>query len=484
MGALDFPSASVSVNAQASASGAGNGYIAVIAPVHTLDDGVPRLYSSGKAALDAHGYSEGISYAALHAQKTRRPFVIVPIPIATDGVSSAVVATAAPTGTSVVTLTDNATYGCLSEVDAILTVVTGGTIGTAGIVLSLSLDGGATSKTIRLGTANTYVIPDMGVTINFAAGTMVADEYFTWTATGPMWDSTGLALARTGLAASNYNIRTWIVMGPLSASNATLVATQAQNYATSNERFVMARADTTDLSESTWALEAAAQNADYDAVNSTYGRLSLGFGRRRVACPLTKWQFMRGPSWFASLREYRRDRDIHDTTWERKLSPITFATALSTDVVHDERVDGGALAGRFTCFTSLANGSGVYIAKDVTRASDDSPLLLPNNVQVVNAACAIVQAETERIIGGSVVLNADGTIDANQAVDIEEAVNGALKRGLLQEKVAGRGPRVSSARWTASRDDDLTGSGATMTGALELNLRGVISAVTTEVRVS
>jgi len=661
MGSLDFPSASTSVDAQANAAGAGDGYVAVITPVKTLDDGVPRLYASGKAALAAHGYSPGIAYGALHATRTKRPFLVVPIPIATAGASSAV-ADHSATGTSTVTISDGAD-GTLETCRAIMIVSTGGTRGTAGIVLLLSLDGGATFKTIRLGTATTYAVPDLGFTINFGAGTLVAGDYYTWTTTAPLWDSTGLALARTGLAAKQYPVRTWFVDGVLDATAAGLVATQAANYASSNNRFVMARGTTydkplgvlaqtrnwmsgsptvtfaevggtgdtitrsagsfasdgftsgdtivvagavaaggannvtgvpatiaalvltmnaTDLEnegpisgvtiyatptltfgdngaspdtitrnrgswidegfavgdsftiagtssndgtytitaltatvlsvatgsfaaevigaygvtlaadEATWALEAAAQSAAFAAVNSTDGRLSLGFGRRRIACPLTSWAFRRSPAWAASLQEYRRDLDIHNATWWRKLGPLDgwFTIAanstrhVSADVEHDERTDGGALAGRFTCFATLDNSTGIYIAKDLTRASDDSTLLLPNNAQIVNVVCTIVQAETTRIIGGSAILNTDGTIDPIQAVDIEEAVNGALKRSLLKQHVAGRGPRVSAVRWTASRDDDLRGAGATMTGVCELNLRGTISSVSTSVKVS
>jgi len=489
MSATTLPAASVSVNARATSSGAGDGYIAIITPVGTLYDGVPRLYASGKAAYDAHGYSPGISYAAMHCNETRKPVLIVGIPIATAGEATAVSdddgSGGDATGTSVVTVTEGSD-GTLTDLDCKLTVMTGGTIGTDDIVLKLTCDGSVTEKTIRLGTADSYAIPDVGLTINFAAGTLVADEYYEWTASGPMYDSDGLATARGGLAEASYDVRTWLVdTEPTSLTNtlADAIATQAGTYASSNERFILARTDTEDLTESTWAAEAAAQAITYTDTNQTEGRLSLGLGRRRKLCPITGWSFRRGPSWAASLREYRKDLDVHNTTWWRAYGPLAGWSIDDDDTEHDERSDGGALAGRFTCFTTLVNGSGVYIAKDVTRASDSSTLFLPNNVQVTNVACTIIQEETTRLLGQSVILNDDGTIDANQAVDLEETVNAALKRGLLQEKVAGRGPRASAARWTVSRDDDLTGASATLTGVLTLNLRGVISQVSTTVRV-
>lgn len=482
MASTDLPSASVSVSAQASGSGAGDGLIAVITPVATLGDGVPRIYSNGTAALAAHGYSPGISYAALHAEVSKRPFVVVGIPIATDGAASAVVSTGAA-GTSVITLTAGSD-GVLTDMDATLTVLTGGTIETAGIVLGLSIDGGAITKTIRLGTATSYTIPDVGLRINFGAGTMLLGDVHTWTATGPAWDSAGMTLARTGMAAAQIEIRSWLVDGQLDATDAGLVVTAAETYASSNSRFVIARATTEDLSEATWALEATAQRIAYDAVSSTDGRLSLGFGRRRILCPLTGWAFRRSAAWAASLREYERGYDIHNTTWWRKRGPLGPRWfTVDGDVEHDERVDGGALAGQFTCFTSLDNESGIYIAKDLTRASADSPLLLPSNVHVTNAICTIIQRETTRTLGQDLIKQADGTIDPNQAVDLEETVNSALARGIMRQQVAGRGARASSVRATLSRDDDLTGPDAVLTWVIETNLRGVVSRSSAQVKV-
>jgi hypothetical protein len=101
---------------------------------------------------------------------------------------------------------------------------------------------------------------------------------------------------------------------------------------------------------------------------------------------------------------------------------------------------------------------------------------------VTNAVCTIVQKETTRLLGQDLIKQADNTIDPNQAVSLEEGVNGALKRGIMRQKVAGRGPRASSVRATLSRDDDLSGADATLTWVVELNLRGVVSKVSVEVR--
>jgi hypothetical protein len=479
--ATSFPQTSITIDAQATSPGGGGGYVAVFAPCASLADGVPRLYASGKGVLDAHGFCEGTSYAAMHINETRRPVVFVGMPIETKGASSAVVTTAWA-GTSEVTLTDNATTGCLTEVQAILRVVVGGTRGTAGVVLELSLDNGVSWKSIRLGTAVSYAIPNINVTINFGAGTFLAGEYVTWTATGPQTNAAGLTLARNGLAAKRFPIRTVLATGVYSAALATNLETEANAYASANERFVFARCAIADKSTGTWPVFAATQAGLFDGLEAR--RVSTSLGHRRKQCPLTSWSFRRPAAWAASLREYRRDMDLHNSTWWRGAGPLDGWFLAEGDDEYDERVHGGALAGKFTTFATLANGStGMFIAKDLTRAALDSPLLLPNNMAVTNEACTICQRVTQRWLGQSLVLQTDGTADPNSLADLEEAINSELFRELLAEKVPGRGPRASAVRWEASKDDDLRGAAAVLNGVLTLNLRGTISQVATQVKV-
>lgn len=210
-------------------------------------------------------------------------------------------------------------------------------------------------------------------------------------------------------------------------------------------------------------------------------RIGLGVGRRRKTCPITGWSFRRPVQWAACLREYSL-RDIHIATWRKSDGPL--AGWGSDDTTEfDELVDGGALAARFTCFRSWANGpEGAFIAMDLTRMGDDSLLSLTHNVDVVNLACTVVQSATEMAIGESLVLNRDGTATSESIGIIEGRVNRAVQQALLQDN--GEGPRASSAVWTASRDDVLNTPNATMNGVLSLNLRGTIVHINTNVVVA
>lgn len=236
----ELPTASVTIDDEAGAFGGGTGYIVVLGCAASNADGVPRVFSSTRSLLDNHDYTPAASYLASHFSETGLPAIFVPMPIATVGVVGSEDDTGV-TGTSVVTATAGAS-GALEEVDGRVEVILGGTIGTSQISLSLSLNGGRTEKTVRLGTASSYVIPYIGVTLNFAAGTLVAGDVFTFRTTAPMWDSTGLAAAKTALAAQLKLSRTWLVVGDLASSTvAGYVTTQANAYETADDRFVFAR---------------------------------------------------------------------------------------------------------------------------------------------------------------------------------------------------------------------------------------------------
>jgi hypothetical protein len=240
-----LPNASVAIDDTAGAFGGGTGYAIVMSCVQQSADLTPRVFASTKALLAQHGYTPGVDYCALHFEATKQPIIFIGLPTVTAGAvgrqSSALV-----TGTSAITVTAGP-QGFLEETDASVTVLNGGTIGTSGITFYLSLDGGKTLKLVRLGTATSYTVPYVGIVINFAAGTLIAGDTYTFSTTAPMWDSAGLTAARLALAAQTKTARSWIVVGDLQNSTfAGYVTTEVNNYETANNRFVYARAQVRD----------------------------------------------------------------------------------------------------------------------------------------------------------------------------------------------------------------------------------------------
>lgn len=242
-----LPSATVSVSETASAPGGGTRLLSVIAPVPRNADAKPRIFAQAAAVYALHGYSPGVDYVASHIEKTKLPVIFTPVPIATPGTVGRLNASG-NTGTSVVSVAVGAD-GSLEETDGILTVLQGGTVGTDQIILGLSLDGGrSAAKTIRLGTASSYAIPYVGLVLSFADGTLVTgDTVLTWHSSAPMWDAAGLTAARTGMAAEQKFMRSWLVVGDLPDSTfAGYVTTEANAYATSHDRFIFARCNVRD----------------------------------------------------------------------------------------------------------------------------------------------------------------------------------------------------------------------------------------------
>ncbi len=478
-----IPSAGVTINAEAGALAGGTGYCVVMGCVPTSADATVRVFSSAKALIAQHGYSPAVDYAALHLEATKQPIIFIGMAVTTAGASANLVTTG-KLGTSVFTVTGT----IFEETSAVFTVVNGGTVGTSGITFTLSLDGGRTSKLIRLGTATSYVVPYVGITLNFAAGTLLAADVVTFTTTAPMWGASDMNLAKAALVAQQKLARSWVVIGDMTNSTfAGYVTTAANAYASANDRFTYARVNVTDKTsgEATQAAFVAARVTAFATVDGQR-RIDIGLGRARAASPITGWSFRRPAMWFISIREYQKD--IHIPTWRKEDGPLDNCSLEDTSgniVEYDERTVGGALADRFSCLRTWGNGpNGPYVAMSLTRDTEGSLLSYTHNLAVTNVACTVVQQQTENVVGKVLQLNDDGTATTAALGRIEETINTALEQALMVEKIIGQGPRASKAVWRASKTDILNVVDATLTGVLDLHLSGTVVHVTTTVKVS
>jgi hypothetical protein len=241
----DLPSANVIIDDAAGGFAGGTGYCVVMSCVATHADTTPRVFASTTSLLDEHGYSPGADYASLHIQDTKKPVIFIGLPVATAGVVGRQDSTGVA-GSCAISVAA-ASSGFMEETDATVTVVKGGTIGTDLITFNLSLDGGRTTKLIRLGTASSYTVPYVGIVLNFGVGALIAGDVYKFATTAPMWDSDGLAAARAALAAQQKLGRSWVVCGDITNSTfAGYVTTQVNAYETANERFNYARVNVRD----------------------------------------------------------------------------------------------------------------------------------------------------------------------------------------------------------------------------------------------
>ncbi len=241
------PSATTSVSDTAGTPSAGTDLICVLAPVPLNADIVPRLYGNAAAVYSYHGYSIGVEYAALHAKLTGKSFLFVGLPIGTPGAVGRTDASG-NTGTSVVSAAAGGS-GVLMAHEGSATIVRGGLVGTDQIAFDLSCDKTRSTKRVRLGTANSYTIPHLGVTLSFGAGTLVAgDVALTWVGTDPRAASGDLTTARTRLASQLKQFRSiMLAAGDFQDSTeATAFLTELEAYKNSNQRFIYGRASLRD----------------------------------------------------------------------------------------------------------------------------------------------------------------------------------------------------------------------------------------------
>jgi hypothetical protein len=243
-----LPSAITNLNDQAAAFGGSTGYIVAMGPVSRNADMVPRVFGSAKGLLDQHGYAPAVDYCAEHIKQTKKPVVFVGLPVATPGAvlsedDSKVI------GTSTITVTAGL-LGIMEETEAVVSVTKGGTVGTHGIELDVSMDKGRTSQKVRLGTAVTYAIPFLGIVLNFGAGTLLADDVLTFKTSAPMFDAAAVATARANLAAQQKYARSWLMVGEVaSLPLVQAIQNEVNAYKTANERFLGARISIKDTIE-------------------------------------------------------------------------------------------------------------------------------------------------------------------------------------------------------------------------------------------
>lgn len=240
-----LPSASLLIDDQAGGFSGGTGAIAVFSCVSQNADLTPRFYSTAKGIIEQHGYSRGVNYAALHIKDTKKPVIFIGLPVDVAGVLGKV-DNSGVLGTSQVSVSAGSS-GYMEELDGVLTVVTGGTVGTIGIVFDLSLDGGRTSKRVRLGTATSYTVPRVGAVINFGAGTLVEEDSFSFSTTAPLWSQASLQAAREALAAQQKAVRTFLIAEDMPNSTyAGYVVSETNAYETADDRFVISRVSVKD----------------------------------------------------------------------------------------------------------------------------------------------------------------------------------------------------------------------------------------------
>lgn len=373
--------------------------------------------------------------------------IALPLPIANPGTKSAVEFTG--TGASVITATiDDADIGAWDDMFIRFRVVTGGTIGTAGIQFRLSLDAGRNEgPLLNLGTALTYAIPETGITLNFAAGDLDAGDIAQLSTVAPSWDSGDVTDALNALAASPFAQEGWGSMHLVGVSSSGNVSTfdTAVDGMRDSEIFTRIITSARDAlvptawggsgeTEAAWmtSIETAfsATNAKRTVVCAGYYNMPSAYRNLAAGTPA----YRRSCAWAAAVR--RTGIPPQRTTWRvRDGSLRNIAVDPSVDpfdgfVYHDERTTPGLDAARFLSLRTWPKKQGYFVCKDNLMSEAGSQYTILPIGNVIDLACTIGYATAVDEIGDDLRIKPNGRLFPADALSIQNKVQGAEDTGL------------------------------------------------------
>ena len=356
-----------------------------------------------------------------------------------------------PTGTWVPTVTMAGTTGCFDDYYVQLNIVQGGTIGTGPISFQVSLDAGRTfGPLIQLGVATSYPIPNTGITVNFASTeTVVAGEIFRMATTAPQWSVSGVSAALTAFQASPYALQgvgNMVLTGPVTGAHATSIQgymnTLANGYI-----FNRLLTNTVDVAtpqawggvggqtDSQWV---TALLSDYSSTTAAREDVGAGFyniqsvyANTAAGLPI----YRRPGQWAAAVRQSQ----IPAQTYAAKVSLgslpqiVVNPTTDPTDgfVYHDERINPGLDAGKFTSFWTRIGLSGYYLRNaNLFSGVGSSLTILPLGLVLDYASSIAYQVGTQEI-DADVRLNPNGTLFSTDAAYIQDQFNLAFNTFLV-----------------------------------------------------
>lgn len=309
----------------------------------------------------------------------------------------------------------------------VLRVITGGTIGSAGITFQYSIDGGATwSSTLRLGTATSFAVPNAGGTIAFAAGTLLAGDQLSAISVEPTASSTTLGAALTSLKSVGLAWDWGALCGPISAALAASVDSSMMTFESAGRytAFFANAAQQLAASDSTWQ---TALLTDYATFVSR--RVSVAAGDCLMYSPVDQSIYLRPPSWQAVIRACQIDPARYELG--RVKGDLSNAGALKcaiTDgngnpIAHNEFTMPGldsppsiaSAQGFLTLRTYPTKGNQVFITEGKMFAPNPSDFRTFRLRRGMDVACAMALDILTNEIQETPATKANGTITESYA---------------------------------------------------------------------
>jgi hypothetical protein len=326
--------------------------------------------------------------AACHLIKvTGKPVVMVRTAASTVATHTDLVVTGV-TGTSVVTLTP----GDLTpndDYEPYFKVVTGGTLGVAGITYQYSLDGGRTlSPVTALGVAVAFVFPNAGgIGYSFAAGTLNASDVVTSLAKAPAFTGAEITTALNALMLSATPWEAAVLVGPL---DDTIFDAAELAFASKPEKWFIGqfRMPTAAESEATYL---TAFNTAFSGDATTHGAVCAG------ACDLSSavsGRKYRRPSLFSIAAELYRASEEEDIAKPSRgaLPGVSIRDANGNPKHHDESISPGLDDARACTLRTIEDERGVYVTNPRLLSAAGSDFEFIQHRRVMSLARAALRS--------------------------------------------------------------------------------------------
>ncbi len=432
------------------------GILAIIACANAGSFNAPSSHTKNSLAYAEFGDGALAEYGAHIMSATQKQVLLVRANATGVGAYGTPVQTGA--GTSVLAV-NTATLKPFDDFQVLLTFVTGGTRGTAGITYTYSLDNGLTASAVQaLGVATSITIPNSGVTIDLGAGTVLAGQTFAVTATGPTMANADLSAALEALRVSRASFEGILIAG---TTDATMLAT-LQAWITAREaegRFYHAYVNTRfrGAAETSAAFKTVldgiygAVAAPSVLVGADGGRIpSVLPGGRTFVRPVALAVAARAMAiQISKMPSYKADGPVSGWSITDSRDNLLF---------HDENAFPGLSDSRFTTFRSFNGSTGVYINLPLLFDAVGGDYVFLPHVRVMNRACDLVRQNLELQLSSDQRKGSNGRIVEEDAARIESSNAKILTKQIKEPGFC------SDTGFLLSRTDDATSNaGVTLT---------------------
>jgi len=422
----------------------------------------PATYARVLDLVTDFGYGPMVEAAAHAINRYGKPVVVVRTGQSTAAAASAVTQTGSGTSVATVDLVETTP---LDDYEVVITVVTGGTVGIGPVLIRYSLDGGRTNCPVTdLGTASSFEITGTGVTVDLAAGTLVAGDTISFTTTASLFNSGEITSALTALGNSAVNWEQVLIAGPLDDTLKGVVDGLVSGFAASGKYhnwFGNARVPDPGETEAAYL---TALNAALTA-DSLHGAVCAG--ACRYPSGVSGRSHRRPVSFVAAARHSNVDEDVNVADVNLgALNGIIIRDTNGNPDEHDEFINPGLDDAGFMVLRTWDQLEGVYINRPTMFSPAGSDFDLVPHRRVMNLASRTIRPYMVRRLNKSILVDSTtGFILEEEAREIEAGGLGVLQAALLAK------PKASAVQFVLSRTDNIL-STSTLTGTVRVTPLG------------